>query len=192
MESILISTSKFGTAIPDYFKYLGEEFNNKNFLVIFIFDGKVKNLPPNRKNIKYFTYPNQRPTRLKDFIFICKIIKKEKPVLCISNFGSTNIVSIASYIFRISLRINYFHTSPQQLKIDSKRNPIYDWFLKQRKIFRGPAIIRNIYSEILNVLQAVVMNKLLKRNLNKKDKKDLNDAMMASIAGISAAIKNTG
>ena len=62
----------------------------------------------------------------------------------------------------------------------------------RRKIFRGPAIIRNIYSEILNVLQAVVMNKLLKRNLNKKDKKDLNDAMMASIAGISAAIKNTG
>ncbi len=63
---------------------------------------------------------------------------------------------------------------------------------KQRKIFRGPAIIRNIYSEILNVLQAVVMNKLLKRKLKKKDKKDLNDAMMASIAGISAAIKNTG
>ena len=63
---------------------------------------------------------------------------------------------------------------------------------KQRKIFRGPAIIRNIYSEILNVLQAVVMNKLLKKKLNKKDKKDLNDAMMASIAGISAAIKNTG
>mgnify|MGYP006241803473 FL=1 len=63
---------------------------------------------------------------------------------------------------------------------------------KQRKIFRGPAIIRNIYSEILNVLQAVVMNKLLQKKLNKKDKKDLNDAMMASIAGISAAIKNTG
>ena len=49
-----------------------------------------------------------------------------------------------------------------------------------------------IYSEVLNVLQAVVMNKLLQKKLNKKDKKDLNDAMMASIAGISAAIKNTG
>ena len=73
MESILISTSKFGTAIPDYFKYLGEEFNSKKFSVVFIFDGRVKNLPPNKKNIKYFTYPNKRPTRLKDFIFICKI-----------------------------------------------------------------------------------------------------------------------
>ena len=134
MESILISTSKFGTAIPDYFKYLGEEFRNNNFLVIFIFDGKVKKLPPNGKNIKYFTYPNQRPTRLKDFIFIYNIIRKEKPVLCISNFGSTNIVTIASYVFGVPNRINYLHTSPYQLKIDSKRNPIYDWFLKQRKI----------------------------------------------------------
>ena len=83
------------------------------FSVIFIFDGKVKNLPPNGKNIKYFTYPNQRPTRLKDFIFICKIIRKEKPVLCISNFGSTNIVSIASYVFGVPNRINYLHTSPK-------------------------------------------------------------------------------
>ena len=63
---------------------------------------------------------------------------------------------------------------------------------KQRKNFRGPAIIRNIYSEVLNVLQAVVMNKLSKKNLKKNTKKNLNDAMMTSIAGISAAIKNTG
>ena len=134
MDSILISTSKFGTAIPDYFKYLGEEFRNNNFSVIFIFDGKVKNLPPNGKNIKYFAYPNQRPTSLKDFIFICKIIRKEKPVLCISNFGSTNIITIASFIFGVSNRINYLHTSPNQLRIDSKKFFIHDWFLKQRKI----------------------------------------------------------
>ena len=43
-------------------------------------------------------------------------------------------MSIASYIFGVPNRINYFHTSPNQLKIDSKRNSIYDWFLKQRKI----------------------------------------------------------
>ena len=60
MESILISTSRFGTAIPDYFKYLGEEFNNNNFLVIFIFDGKVKNLPPNGKKHKIFYIPKSK------------------------------------------------------------------------------------------------------------------------------------
>ncbi len=64
--------------------------------------------------------------------------------------------------------------------------------LKQRKAFRGPAIVRNVYSEVLNVLQAVVMNKLLNKKLNKPAKNQLNDALMTSIAGISAAIKNTG
>ena len=64
--------------------------------------------------------------------------------------------------------------------------------LQQRKAFRGPAIIRNIYAEVLNVLQAVVMNKLTNKKLSKLSKKNLDDALMTSIAGISAAIKNTG
>ena len=64
--------------------------------------------------------------------------------------------------------------------------------LKQRKAFRSPAIIRNVYSEVLNILQATVMMKLTKKNNNKIEKNNLNDALMTSIAGISAAIKNTG
>ena len=64
--------------------------------------------------------------------------------------------------------------------------------LKQRKVFRGPAIIRNVYSEVLNILQATVMMKLTKKNNNKINNDYLNDALMTSIAGISAAIKNTG
>ena len=52
--------------------------------------------------------------------------------------------------------------------------------------------IQNNYTEVLNILQARIMNKLSSKKLNKKDKKYLNDALMTSIAGISAAIKNTG
>ena len=36
------------------------------------------------------------------------------------------------------------------------------------------------------------MNKLSKKKLKKHTKNELNDALMTSIAGISAAIKNTG
>ena len=50
----------------------------------------------------------------------------------------------------------------------------------------------SIYSEILNVLQVTVMKKQKQKKLDKKSKKLLDDAMMTSIAGISAAIKNTG
>ncbi|MBO6489458.1 MAG: phosphoenolpyruvate carboxylase, partial [Pelagibacteraceae bacterium] len=60
------------------------------------------------------------------------------------------------------------------------------------KQFRTSVIVRNIYSEVLNILQAVVMGKLSNKKIQKIQKKYLEDAMMTSIAGISAAMKNTG
>ena len=64
--------------------------------------------------------------------------------------------------------------------------------LNQRKKFRTTVLVRNIYSEVLNILQAVVMNKASNKKLKTDDRKYLNDAMITSIAGISAAMKNTG
>jgi len=63
--------------------------------------------------------------------------------------------------------------------------------IKIRKQFRKSVIVRNIYSEVLNIIQPIVISKL-KKNKRFKDKKYLNDALMTSIAGISAAMKNTG
>ena len=63
--------------------------------------------------------------------------------------------------------------------------------IASRKQFRTSVIIRNIYSEVLNIIQPIVIKKL-KNSRNKEDKKYLNDALLTSIAGISAAMKNTG
>jgi phosphoenolpyruvate carboxylase len=64
--------------------------------------------------------------------------------------------------------------------------------IKERKEFRKALFIRNNYTEMLNILQASVMNKLNNKKYKKLDKKFLDDALMTSIAGISAAMKNTG
>ena len=63
--------------------------------------------------------------------------------------------------------------------------------LNNRKKYRSSVIVRNIYSEVLNIIQPIVIKKLKNKN-NLKNKKYLNDALMTSIAGISAAMKNTG
>ena len=63
--------------------------------------------------------------------------------------------------------------------------------ITSRRQFRTSIIIRSIYSEVLNIIQPIVIKKL-KRCKNKKDKDFLNDALLTSIAGISAAMKNTG
>ena len=64
--------------------------------------------------------------------------------------------------------------------------------IKDRKEFRKALFIRNNYTEMLNILQASVMNKLNNKKYKKLDKKFLDDALITSIAGISAAMKNTG
>ncbi len=91
-------------------------------------------------------------------------------------------------LVRVGDKLRYQFNAVKKLNHDITPREI----LKQRKAFRGPAIIRNIYSEILNVLQVTVMKKQKQKKLNKRSKKLLDDAMMTSIAGISAAIKNTG
>ncbi len=63
--------------------------------------------------------------------------------------------------------------------------------INSRKQFRTSVIVRNIYSEVLNIIQPIVIDKL-KNNKNIDNKKYLNDALLTSIAGISAAMKNTG
>ena len=64
--------------------------------------------------------------------------------------------------------------------------------IKERKEFRKALFIRNNNTEMLNILQADIMNKLTNKRYKQLDKKFLEDSLMTSIAGISAAMKNTG
>jgi phosphoenolpyruvate carboxylase len=84
------------------------------------------------------------------------------------------------------LRFQFDHLVKLHKKITPKE------ILNERKKFRKSLYVRNNYTEVLNVLQAKIMGKLNSKKLNNLDRKFLEDALMTSIAGISAAIKNTG
>ena len=64
--------------------------------------------------------------------------------------------------------------------------------INQRKEFRKSIMLRNTYAEILNLLQADIMRKLKIKKLTTNQKNILMDAMMVTVSGISAAMKNTG
>ncbi len=66
------------------------------------------------------------------------------------------------------------------------------FILEQRKDYRDRVRKRNTYAEVLNILQADILKKLNKRNNNKKNKRILTDAMLITIAGVAAAMKNVG
>ena len=85
-----------------------------------------------------------------------------------------------------NLRYQFHNIKKLNIEITPKE------IIKARKEFRTSIIVRNIYSEVLNIIQAATMKKLSQKKYKSKEKKYLNDALMTSIAGISAAMKNTG
>ena len=89
-ETIIISTSKFGNPVTDYYKKLAESFVKHNYKVIFIFDGLLEKIPENKEYIKYFSWKSKRPTKYKDFKFLYKLIRKEK----------TNIINIQFWFYK--------------------------------------------------------------------------------------------
>jgi phosphoenolpyruvate carboxylase len=72
------------------------------------------------------------------------------------------------------------------------RKIIPNYILEQRKEYRESIRKRNTYAEVLNILQADIMKKLYKRKTKIKNKNLLADAMLVTIAGIAAAMKNVG
>ena len=64
--------------------------------------------------------------------------------------------------------------------------------IEQRRDYRDRVRIRNTYAEVLNILQADILKKLSSKKINNLDKKILNDALLITIAGIAAAMKNVG
>ena len=84
------------------------------------------------------------------------------------------------------LRFQFNHLVKLHKKITPKE------ISNERKKFRKSLYVRNNYTEVLNILQAKIMGKLNSKKLSNLDRKFLEDALMTSIAGISAAIKNTG
>lgn len=132
-KTILIGISPFGNVISDYFKLFAEELKRRNYEVILIFDQNFEHSSwVNQENIDIYSWPSKRPTKFSDFYFFLKLTLKYQPLMTISNFGSTNLMAIVSWMFRVKFRINYIHTQQRQLLLDSKEKKWYH-LLKFRK-----------------------------------------------------------
>ncbi|NJB81749.1 glycosyltransferase [Wenyingzhuangia aestuarii] len=144
MECIFISVSIGDNKVFNYYNELGYAFLKNKFKIVYIYDHCVKDLPENTKNRLHYTWPSYRPTKLKDFIFLNKLIKQHKPICCISVFGSVNVMTIVSYLKKVKNRVAWIRTTNNQINLDS-RNKLKSKLLNVRKryIYR---LLTNVYT----------------------------------------------
>ncbi|MCH3884995.1 hypothetical protein [Tenacibaculum aquimarinum] len=132
MKSIFITTSPQITTLTTFYIELAKTFQERGYRVVVIFDSN-KQREEKETNLIYKVWPNKRPTKIKDFLFFKDLIELYKPQYIISSFGAVNISLIAGYIYGVKNRIAWIHTNANQIIIDSNRNQLKAFVLKQRK-----------------------------------------------------------
>jgi hypothetical protein len=121
---LFTSPSKFGNPVSSYSKVSGYSYIKKGYKVVFIFDGLVDNLPENTIKIYYYTWLIKRSTKTKYFVFFIQLIKEYKPNMSLSNFVSTNVMLMRSFLLKVEYRINYVFKTTKQINFWIAQNYI--------------------------------------------------------------------
>ena len=102
-------------AVPAHFKALADELVRRGHRAILLVDNKRQELVDTQSNPAVYTWPGDRPTHLRDFLFALGLIRRLRPTCVIANFGAVNALVTAGFMMRVPIRIPWYNTLSTQL-----------------------------------------------------------------------------
>lgn len=108
-KNIFIAFTIQNSAVSNYYLKLADLLSENFEVCIFTSKTNIK-IDTNLQKYRIFYWPNDRPTQLKDFLFLAKKVNKYRPVTMISTFGAVNMFSIVGKIFFIKNRLAWVHS----------------------------------------------------------------------------------
>ena len=103
---------------------------SRNFNVLIITDIN-KDVSKLSEQIKVLKWPSTRPTKLKDFLFLSKLVGAHKPITMISMFSGDNLFLLVGYLYGVKNRISWARSLESQ-RINSNKY----FRLRKRIIYR--------------------------------------------------------
>jgi glycosyltransferase involved in cell wall biosynthesis len=131
-----VSTSGGRGPIPSHLMELSRTLAQRGHRVIILVGNHKKYLENHKTNPSTYAWPSTRPTKLRDAIFLFKLIRYLKPDCLIANFASVNLMMLIGWLTRVPHRVCWYHTMSHQLAFDRQTNNISRWkqqFLQVRK-----------------------------------------------------------
>ncbi len=126
-KHIFLSFSLNSSSVSTMFGALSNELLNSNDVTIIT--DKCSDTKFLDKRIKVYEWPSKRPTKLKDFLFLLKLIKIHRPIMMISMFGSDNLFLLCGLIKRVKHRITWTHSLSSQ-RLSNNR-----YLINRKKLF---------------------------------------------------------
>lgn len=104
MKTIILGFTISHSSVTDYFVTLCNKLTT-SYRIIVITD-KIEPHPFELSpEITVLQWPSQRPTKVKDFVFLMRQVVKYRPYMMISMFGAVNLFLLAGWLCRVKHRI---------------------------------------------------------------------------------------
>ena len=113
--------------VSTHFRALGEELARRGHQVVYLVDKQNHEVEDHDANPAVYAWPSRRPTRLRDALFLRKMIKKYRPDCVLGSFSSTNVMLSVGWWMRVPCRAVWYLTLADAIEIDGQ---IMRWKLK--------------------------------------------------------------
>lgn len=147
-KTIFFATQVSNAAVSKYYLALASELTNRGYQVVIITGGRKADKVSTNTNPAIYTWPSLRPTRIKDMVFLFKLIKRYSPVMILANFASVNTSILVSWLMGVPLRYATFRTSEK--KTIQEIGVIKQKYLRLRK-----SIVYKLATKVLPVSEAM-------------------------------------
>lgn len=105
-----VATSGGRGPIPSHLRELSRTLAKRGHRVIILIGKNKKYLENHETNPSIYAWPSSRPTKLRDAIFLFKLIRYSKPDCLIANFASVNLMMLIGWLTGVPHRVCWYHT----------------------------------------------------------------------------------
>lgn len=114
-----IGTSLGDNPVPHHFVALAKELARRGHQAVLIAPHRRIDLADPDANPAIHTWPSERPTGMRDALFLLRLIRDFQPSSMIANFGAVNLMTVIGLFARVPNRVVWYHTISGQLTRDN-------------------------------------------------------------------------
>ena len=128
-----IGTTLADNPVPHHFQALARDLVRRGHRVVLITPHRKTDLVDPDSNPAIYTWPSERPTRLRDARFLSQLARRHRPTCFIANFAAVSLMTSVGSWLGVPRRITWYHTLTDQIRIDSDRPALLAALLRGRR-----------------------------------------------------------
>ena len=113
MGVCFLSFNIMNNSTTDYFIALSNRLSENNKVVVIAGRIRETNFGLN-DNITVLQWPTKRSNTFKDFLFLCKLVRTNRPGMMLSIFSFVNLFLLVGWLYRVKVRVAWIRTLSDQ------------------------------------------------------------------------------